>query len=64
MENTSTTTTTAEHVEPSIDILVEKYMSSLSPKETKSLVIAKEHLGMSFSIEKSVGFIQWLKEQK
>jgi len=37
----------------------EKYISSLSPKEYKAYLIAKEHLGSSFTLEKSVGYLKW-----
>lgn len=39
------------------------YLESLSPKEYKAYLIAKDHLGSSFSLLKSVGFLKW-KEQK
>jgi len=45
-----------------INVLVEKYITSLNAKEYKAYLIAKSHLGSSFSIEKSVGFLQWLKK--
>lgn len=38
----------------------ELYLKSLSPKEFKAYLIAKSHLGMTFDIEKSIGFIKWL----
>ena len=41
--------------------LTERYLASLTPKQYKSYVIAKDHLGMSFQIEKSNGFLAWLK---
>jgi hypothetical protein len=44
--------------------LLEMYLESLSQKERKSYEIAKSHLGMSFDLAKSVGFIQWAKTQK
>ncbi len=47
-----------------INVLVEKYIESLNPKEYKAYLIAKSHLGTSFNIEKSVGFLQWLKHKK
>lgn len=40
------------------------YVNTLSEKEKKSYLIAKSHLGMSFQLEKSVGFIKWFKEQQ
>ena len=42
--------------------LSEMYLDTLSPKEKKAYLIAREHLGMSFTIEKSVGFLQWKKQ--
>ncbi len=45
--------------EMSIDKLKELYLETLTPKEHKSYMIAKDHLGMSFTLEKSVGFLQW-----
>jgi hypothetical protein len=41
------------------DVLLEKYVESLSEKELKAYHIAKSHLGTSFSLEKSRGFIDW-----
>ena len=40
-------------------VLLEKYVESLSEKELKAYHIAKSHLGTSFSLEKSRGFIDW-----
>lgn len=37
-----------------------KYIESLNQKELKSYHIAKEHLGSSFELQKSNGFIKWL----
>jgi len=39
--------------------LIEQYISSLNDQERKTLEIAKDHLGTSFNIVKSVGFIKW-----
>lgn len=39
---------------------IDMYLKSLSPKEFKAYLIAKNHLGMSFDIEKSIGFLQWV----
>ena len=41
--------------------LNEKYLKTLNEKEYKSYEIAKSHLGSSFTLEKSVGFLQWIK---
>ena len=42
--------------------LVELYLYSLSEKEYKAYLIAKEHLGDSFQIEKSNGFLSWYEK--
>jgi len=47
-----------------IKILIDKYISQLNDIEKKVLIIAQEHLETSFSIEKSIGFKQWLKSNK
>lgn len=36
-----------------------KYIDSFSEKELVAYQIAKSHLGSSFSLEKSKGFIEW-----
>jgi hypothetical protein len=41
--------------------LEKEYLDSLTEKERVSYKIAKEHLGMSFQLDKSIGFIRWLK---
>jgi hypothetical protein len=48
--------------EISKDILLGKYVESLSEKELKAYHIAKSHLGTSFSLEKSRGFLDWKKK--
>ena len=46
-----------------LEELIEEYLMTLSEKEKKAYEIAKEHLGMSFQIEKSTGFIKWKKDK-
>ena len=46
----------------SLHRLMEEYLKTLCEKERKSYDIAKEHLGTSFQLEKSVGFLKWKKE--
>jgi hypothetical protein len=48
----------------SIKTLGEKYVESLNPKEYKAYMIAKSHLGTSFDLDKSVGFLKWKKKQE
>lgn len=42
----------------------EKYIQSLTDKERKAYEIAKEHLQTSFNIEKSIGYIEYKKENE
>jgi hypothetical protein len=42
----------------------ERYISQLTPQEQIVLKIAQEHLETSFDLERSIGYIQWLKTQK
>jgi len=41
------------------DELVKKYIENMSEQEKIALKIAQEHLGSSFDIIKSIGFINW-----
>jgi hypothetical protein len=43
--------------------IIDQYLKSLSDKEMKAYLIAKSHLGMSFTLEKSTGFLDWYKAQ-
>ena len=51
-----------ESVDPIPDLL-QQYIDQLSSKESKAYYIAKEHLGSSFQLEKSVGFLEWRRKQ-
>jgi hypothetical protein len=48
---------------PASQELQEKYIRQLTEKEQKTYNIAKEHLGSSFNLEKSIGFQEWLKKK-
>jgi hypothetical protein len=39
--------------------LIDLYIQSLNEKELKAYLIAKSHLGTTFAVEKSVGFLKW-----
>lgn len=41
--------------------MIKEYLESLSEKEKKAYEIAKSHLGMSFQIEKSNGYLKYKK---
>jgi len=43
---------------------INKYLASLNEIEKIALKIAKEDLGSSFNIEKSIGYLSWLKKNK
>ena len=47
--------------EESINANVAKYLDQLSPLQQKAIKIAKMHLGTSFNILKSNGYIDWAK---
>jgi hypothetical protein len=42
---------------------ITNYINSLSKHETQTLEIAKSHLGSSFTISKSIGFLEWKSKQ-
>jgi hypothetical protein len=42
---------------------IQEYLQSLSPKQYKAYEIARDHLRDSFQIEKSNGFLTWLKKK-
>jgi hypothetical protein len=45
-------------------VLSLEYVKAMSEKELKAYYIAKGHLGDSFHLEKSIGFLEWLKNRK
>ncbi len=42
---------------------IEEYLKELTEKENIAYNIAKEMLGTSFDVEKSIGFLKWAKEK-
>ena len=44
-----------------MDELINMYIIQLTDQEKIVLDIAKDHLGSSFVITKSIGFIEWLQ---
>ena len=48
--------------EINLEAQIKKYKSELSEQELIVLNIAIEHLGSSFDISKSIGFMEWKKE--
>ena len=47
-----------------VEQLKMKYVESLPEKLRQAYLIAKEHLGTSFTIEKSIGYLKWLETQE
>lgn len=43
-------------------IIIQEYIKSLTPKQYKAYEIARDHLKDSFQIEKSNGFLSWVKK--
>lgn len=54
----------SENIRNNMTELCEQYIQTLSTKERKSYEIAKSHLGTSFTLEKSNGFLSWCKENE
>jgi hypothetical protein len=42
---------------------ISNYINSLTDQEKQTLEIAKSHLGTSFNIMKSIGFLSWKANQ-
>ena len=45
------------------DKLIKEYISTLTEKEYKAYKIAESHLGSSFDLVKSNGYLKWLKQR-
>ena len=41
----------------------EQYLESLSPKEKQAYEIARSYLGTLFTLEKTTGYINWIKSK-
>lgn len=50
--------------EDQINELLKEYLSTLSEKEYKAYKIAESHLGTSFDLIKSNGYLKWLKKKE
>ena len=48
-----------EKYEENIQILIKEYLLQLNSIEKKAYTIAKSHLGSSFNLVKSNGYINW-----
>ena len=43
---------------------MEEYLKTFNKKEKQAYDIAQEHLGTTFQLEKSIGYLNWKKENK
>jgi hypothetical protein len=48
----------------SLPKLIQEYTDTLNPFELQGLAIAKDHLGPSFDMKRSSGFIRWMDAKK
>ena len=46
------------------DQLQTEYLQSLSKKELQAYNIAKSHLGTTFDLGKSIGFMEWKQQRQ
>ena len=61
--NTNTNKNTNTNTNTKLNI-IENYINSLNNIELKALEIAKKQLESSFDIEKSIGFLEYIKNNK
>jgi hypothetical protein len=61
--NSQTTPKTLQRDVSTEQSYLDAYIKTFDEKELKAYNIAVEHLGMSFQLEKSIGYIAWKKEQ-
>jgi len=68
MENTNINSLLLETKKPLTPLtplsLEETYIKTLSKKEYNAYLIAKEHLGMTFTLTKSAGYIKFINKIK
>ena len=60
--NENNETKSLSHSQSILEQYIQEYIESLDDTEKLVLEIAKDHLESSFCIERSVGFIKWLKD--
>lgn len=51
-----------QETKQTIEELTTMYLTTLDDKTKKTLEIAKDHLGTSFSLKKSIDFLRWKAE--
>ena len=50
---------TTSSLTPLLSKLIQEYTSTFTPFEQQGLAIAKDHLGPSFDMKRSSGFVRW-----
>lgn len=58
---TPTSTSSQPSTSNDVNVNVDAYLQSLTPKERKAYHIAHTHLGTSFDINKSVGYLAYVQ---
>jgi len=53
----------SESRELTVDVAIEEYKNAMNPADKAAYEIAVKQLESSFDIEKSIGFMDYLKEQ-
>lgn len=53
-----------EKYDETIQQRIIEYLRGLDPIEKKAYTIGKKHLGTSFNVVRSNGFVNWLKEKE
>ena len=61
--DTTTSPIKKEDFAPLFSKVEDQYLAQLDDMQRKAMKIAKSHLGTSFNIRRSNGFIEWLKKQ-
>ena len=61
--NTSNNNTSNNNTSNNNNELIASYINSLNAIELKALEIAKQQLQSSFDVEKSIGFLEFLKSK-
>ena len=61
--NTSNNNTSNNNTSNNNNELIAGYINSLNPMELKALEIANQQLQSSFDIEKSIGYLEFLKSK-
>ena len=63
MNSITTTISAAQVAKPHPEqMYLDQYIQTLDEKELKAYHIARDHLGMSFQLDKSNGYLNWKKD--